>query len=366
MADAFIYDPVRTPRGRGKPDGALHTATTLHLRHDGAQGDQGPQRPQGRPGRRRGDGLRRSGRRSGRRHRAHGRAGGGPRRQRARRADQPLLRFGPRLGQFRRGAGDVGPARADDRRRRRIDEPRRHRRLGRRLAGRSGDRHPRLFHAAGRLGRSHRHQIRLFARRRRRLRRPIAGPRRQGVVGRSVQAFDRAGARRQRPAAARARRAHAAGDQHAVARGAEAVVRDDGRAGRLRRGRDPGAPGSRAHQPRPPRRQFVGHRRRRRGGADRLEGGRRPARPQAARARARLRQYRLRAGDHADRPGRRDQEAARPRPHADLRHRSVRGQRGVRLGGAALSAGVRSRSRTRSTSTAAPSRSAIRSARPAR
>src|SRR5271170_1088064 len=31
MTDAFVYDHVRTPRGRGKPDGALHTATTLHL-----------------------------------------------------------------------------------------------------------------------------------------------------------------------------------------------------------------------------------------------------------------------------------------------------------------------------------------------
>ena len=31
MADAFIYDAVRTPRGRGKADGALHTATTLQL-----------------------------------------------------------------------------------------------------------------------------------------------------------------------------------------------------------------------------------------------------------------------------------------------------------------------------------------------
>ncbi len=31
MAEAFIYDHVRTPRGRGKPDGSLHTATTLHL-----------------------------------------------------------------------------------------------------------------------------------------------------------------------------------------------------------------------------------------------------------------------------------------------------------------------------------------------
>jgi acetyl-CoA C-acetyltransferase len=31
MAEAFIYDHVRTPRGRGKPDGSLHTTTTLQL-----------------------------------------------------------------------------------------------------------------------------------------------------------------------------------------------------------------------------------------------------------------------------------------------------------------------------------------------
>jgi acetyl-CoA C-acetyltransferase len=31
MVDAYIYDHVRTPRGRGKPDGSLHTASTLHL-----------------------------------------------------------------------------------------------------------------------------------------------------------------------------------------------------------------------------------------------------------------------------------------------------------------------------------------------
>jgi acetyl-CoA C-acetyltransferase len=31
MPDAFIYDHVRTPRGRGKPDGALHEVTTLNL-----------------------------------------------------------------------------------------------------------------------------------------------------------------------------------------------------------------------------------------------------------------------------------------------------------------------------------------------
>ena len=31
MADAFIYDHVRTPRGRGKPDGSLHEVSTLRL-----------------------------------------------------------------------------------------------------------------------------------------------------------------------------------------------------------------------------------------------------------------------------------------------------------------------------------------------
>jgi acetyl-CoA C-acetyltransferase len=31
MADAFIYDAIRTPRGRGKPDGALHEVSTLGL-----------------------------------------------------------------------------------------------------------------------------------------------------------------------------------------------------------------------------------------------------------------------------------------------------------------------------------------------
>jgi acetyl-CoA C-acetyltransferase len=31
MADAFIYDHVRTPRGRGKPDGSLHEVSTLSL-----------------------------------------------------------------------------------------------------------------------------------------------------------------------------------------------------------------------------------------------------------------------------------------------------------------------------------------------
>jgi acetyl-CoA C-acetyltransferase len=31
MTDAYIYDAIRTPRGRGKPDGALHEVTSLRL-----------------------------------------------------------------------------------------------------------------------------------------------------------------------------------------------------------------------------------------------------------------------------------------------------------------------------------------------
>src|ERR1700710_958816 len=31
MTDTFIYDAVRTPRGRGKADGALHEVTALNL-----------------------------------------------------------------------------------------------------------------------------------------------------------------------------------------------------------------------------------------------------------------------------------------------------------------------------------------------
>src|SRR6187200_1962719 len=31
MADAFIFDHVRTPRGRGKPDGSLHSITPIQL-----------------------------------------------------------------------------------------------------------------------------------------------------------------------------------------------------------------------------------------------------------------------------------------------------------------------------------------------
>jgi acetyl-CoA C-acetyltransferase len=31
MADVFVYDHVRTPRGRGKKDGSLHEVPTVRL-----------------------------------------------------------------------------------------------------------------------------------------------------------------------------------------------------------------------------------------------------------------------------------------------------------------------------------------------
>ena len=31
MSDAYVFDHVRTPRGRGKPDGALHEVTPIKL-----------------------------------------------------------------------------------------------------------------------------------------------------------------------------------------------------------------------------------------------------------------------------------------------------------------------------------------------
>ena len=118
MADAFIYDAIRTPRGRGKADGSLHEVTALNLaaqtlaavkdrnKLDPALIDDvvlGCVDPVGEAG---GDIARAAA------------LVAGSRRRRARRADQPLLRLGTRCGEFRGRRGDVGPARDDDRRRR--------------------------------------------------------------------------------------------------------------------------------------------------------------------------------------------------------------------------------------------------------
>ena len=163
MAEAFIYDAVRTPRGRGKADGSLHEVTASPRRR-GAR-----RRP------RRATGSTRSlvddvvlgcvdpvGEAGGDIARAAA-IDGRLRQRRAGHPDQPLLRLGTRRGELRGRAGHVRAAGHGDRRRRRIHEPRRHGRLGRRLAGRSAHRDSGLLHAAGRLGRPDRHQIRLLA-----------------------------------------------------------------------------------------------------------------------------------------------------------------------------------------------------------
>ena len=179
-------------------------------RRDGARCDPQPQRSRSDPGRGRGARLRRSGRRSGRRHRARCGAEGRLRQGGSGRADQPLLRLGPRRGESCRRAGHVRHEGHRHRRRRRIHEPRRHGRLRRRMAGRSGHRHSQLLPAAGHLGRSDRDEIRLFARRRGRLCGRIAEARRESLGRGALCQVRRAGEGRQRPDHPRQGRAYAA------------------------------------------------------------------------------------------------------------------------------------------------------------
>ena len=193
MTDAYIYDAVRTPRGKGRKDGSLHEVTPVRLAVTALAGDPRPQQARHPPGRRRGAGLRHADRRAGRRHRAHRGGHRGLCRERAGRAGQPLLRLGPRSHQHGGGAGHVGPEPGRDRRRRRIDVAGADGLRRRRLADRSGRGDPDVLRAAGHLGRPDRHQVRHQPRRRRRLCRRIAEARQGGVGRRLLQEVDRAG-----------------------------------------------------------------------------------------------------------------------------------------------------------------------------
>ena len=110
MPEAYIYDHVRTPRGRGKADGSLHEVTALALATVPLQALKernnltedvvddvvlGVVDPVGEAG---SDIARFRG------------AEGRPRRDRARRADQPLLRLRPRCREFRRRPDHERPA----------------------------------------------------------------------------------------------------------------------------------------------------------------------------------------------------------------------------------------------------------------
>ena len=315
MADAYIYDAVRTPRGKGKPDGALHEATALHLAttvlkavrdrneldtalvDDVVLGVVSPVKEQGSDIGPRG------------RHQRRLRRDGG------RRADQPLLRLGAGGHQHGGCAGDGGPIGLRHRRRR-----------GEHVAGGDGLRRRRLgersvrgvqelFRAAGHRRRHDRHQVGLLARGRRRLRGGEPEARGGRLEGRPLQEVGGAGEGPDRPHAARSRRAHAARHHHAVAGQPEAVVRAAGRELRVRCGGEPALPGGRAHRARAPRRQLVGHRRRRRRHPDRQQGGGPEGRAQAARAHPRLHLHRLGAVHHADGAREGDAQGAEARRH---------------------------------------------------
>ena len=189
-------------------------------------------------------------------------------RRRSRRPDQPVLRLRPRCGEFRGGAGDGGPARHGGRRRRRVDEPRRHRRLRRRLAGRSVDRAQVLFHAAGHFGRSDRHQVRLLARRRGCLCGGEPAARRQGMGRGPLREIGDPGEGPQWPDHSRQGRAHAPRRPRCSRwRSSSRPSSRWANSAASTRSRSRLIPEIEAGQSRPPCRQLVGHRRRRRGGA---------------------------------------------------------------------------------------------------
>ena len=101
-------------------------------------------------------------------------------------------------------------------------------------------------------------------------------------------------------------------------------------------------------------------RRQRRAGGQR--GGAEGARPDPARAHPQSHRHRRRSGDHARGADPGDPPGARARRHDDRRHRPLRGQRGVRAGAARLARARSAPIPTGSTSMAARSRSATRSA----
>ena len=262
---------------------------------------------------------------------------------------------------------DGRPAGHGHRRRRRVDEPRRHGRVRRRLAGRSRHRDQVLLHAAGRLGRPHRHEIRLLPRRRRRLcgRKPEA---RRASLGRGpLRELGRAGEGRQRHHAARQRRAHAA--RRPTCSRSAALKPSFVQMGEMG-GFD--AVAIEAH----PEVESVNHVHHAGnssgivdGAAAVLVGSKEAGEAAGLKPRARIRAFANIGSEPAlmlTGPVDVTEKVLRRAGMTHRRHRPVRDQRGLRLGGAALTCRPSTSTRPRSTSTAAPSPWAIRSAPPAR
>ena len=368
-AEALVFDAIRTPRGKGKVNGSLprHQAGRPRRRPDAR--DARPQR-EARSRTAIDDvvlGCVSPGRRPGRRHRQDRGDQGRPARHRRRRPAQPLLRLRPRGRQHRRPEGRApagrtssspaassrcracrwAPTAAPGRWTRRRTTTRRFvpQGIGADLiatiegfsrddvdayAARSQER------AAEGAGRGPLRE----------LRRPGQGPQRAG-----------------RP---RQRRVHPRRHDRRDARRPEAVVRRDGRDGRLRRRRAAEVPLGREDRPRPHAGQLLGHRRRRLAAGDRQRGGR--AASSASTPRARIvatAALRRRPDDHAHRPrarpaARRSRRPASP-PTTSTSSRSTRRSRPSCCASSATWASTW----RRSTSTAARSPWATRSARPA-
>ena len=286
MAEAFVYDHLRTPRGKGKTVGSLHEVKPVDL-VVGLLDEIQARNPVARPDRV--DdvvlGVVSPDRRPGRRHRQDRGARGRLPRDRRRRPAQPLLRLRPRGRQPGRGAGPRRLRGPDPRRRRRVDEPGADGLRRRRLGDGPGHRADHRLRAAGHRRRPDRHARGLEPRRRRRVRRRVAPPRRQGLGQRLLRRRRRPGQGPQRPDRARPRRAHP--PRHHASRawpGSSRRFADDRRAGA---GFDDVAL-EKYHwverdRPRPPRRQLLGHRRRRRARGDRHRAGRHRPRPHPAR-----------------------------------------------------------------------------------
>ena len=212
IPEAYVFDALRTPRGRGKASGSLYEVKPVSLvvglidemraRHPELDTDQiddvvlGVVSPIGDQG---GDIAKTA-----------AIAAGLPRHRRGR-AAQPLLRLRARSRQHGRAQGPLGHGGAGARGRGRGDVARadglRRRRVG------HGPRH--LLHhrlrPPGHRRRPHRHPGGLHARGRRHVRRRVADPRGEGVGQRLLREVRRAGEGPQRPADPRPRRAHPRG-----------------------------------------------------------------------------------------------------------------------------------------------------------
>ena len=268
--EAFIYEAIRTPRGKQRNGSLQRGQATEPGRRPGRRAAQALPRPRREPDQRHDPRRGVAGRRPGRRHRPHRGAGRRAARDHRRRAAQPVLRLGPGGRQHRRAEGALRLGRPGAGRRCRVDEPCPDGLRRRRLGDRPGDQLPDRLRAAGHRRRPDRHHRGLLPRGRRRLRAAQPAEGRRGLVGRLLREVGRAGARPERPGHPRPRRAHAA-RHHAGGPGqAEDRVRRHRRDGRLRRRGAAEVPLRREDQPRPHRRQQLRHRRRRRAGAGRF------------------------------------------------------------------------------------------------